>query len=254
MDGIQSTDIKSVKIGVLLRDESVFVLHDSSCDVSSCRWTITSTDSSGQATIICARKSRPPCPAYTTTIQLVNSFIISWVDYCNSILAGVLKYQLDRLQFILNMQRDRYLVTAVMNISHHFKRPPILAAISAAHRFRLMFDCIQSAAWSRPRLHLWLLCQNLVKPQRSSLHSWNIVWLDQILQLCCKWALVLLTVRAYGPRRNINYHKIIIVIIIIIIIIRRHGEYRQSRVRIRRSTAILTDDVDDDFHGAYTYI
>jgi len=32
----------------------------------------------------------------------VNSFVISRVDYCNSLLAGVPRYQLDRLQSVMN--------------------------------------------------------------------------------------------------------------------------------------------------------
>ena len=35
----------------------------------------------------------------STTIQIVNSFIISWVEHCNGILAGIPKYQRDQLQF-----------------------------------------------------------------------------------------------------------------------------------------------------------
>ena len=33
---------------------------------------------------------------------VVNSFVISRVDYCNSLLAGVPRYQLDRLQSVQN--------------------------------------------------------------------------------------------------------------------------------------------------------
>jgi len=33
---------------------------------------------------------------------VVNSFVISRVDYCNSLLAGVPQFQLDRLQSVLN--------------------------------------------------------------------------------------------------------------------------------------------------------
>jgi len=33
---------------------------------------------------------------------VVNSFVISRVDYCNSLLAGVPRYQLDRLQSVMN--------------------------------------------------------------------------------------------------------------------------------------------------------
>ena len=39
----------------------------------------------------------------STAIQLVNSFVISRVDYCNSLLADLPKYQLDRIQSVLNV-------------------------------------------------------------------------------------------------------------------------------------------------------
>ena len=39
----------------------------------------------------------------TIPIQLVNSLIISRVYYCNCILAGVPKYQIDRLQSVLKV-------------------------------------------------------------------------------------------------------------------------------------------------------
>ena len=38
-----------------------------------------------------------------TAIQLVNRFVISKIDYCNSILLGLPKYQQDRLQSVLNV-------------------------------------------------------------------------------------------------------------------------------------------------------
>ena len=38
----------------------------------------------------------------STAIVLVNSFIVSWVDYCNSLLAGLLICQLARMQLVLN--------------------------------------------------------------------------------------------------------------------------------------------------------
>ena len=44
-------------------------------------------------------RSLPTC----TAIQLVNSFVISRVDYCNSLLAGLPKYQLDRIESVLNV-------------------------------------------------------------------------------------------------------------------------------------------------------
>ena len=65
-------------------------------------------------------KSIPHALPTSTAIQLVNSFIISRVDYCNSILAGAPKYQLDRLQSILNVAVRLISVIVDMTISHHF--------------------------------------------------------------------------------------------------------------------------------------
>ena len=38
----------------------------------------------------------------STAVQLINSLIISHIDYCNNLLAGLPVYQLDRVQSILN--------------------------------------------------------------------------------------------------------------------------------------------------------
>ena len=38
----------------------------------------------------------------STAIRLANSFVISKIDYCNSLLAGLLAYQLEKIQSILN--------------------------------------------------------------------------------------------------------------------------------------------------------
>ena len=38
----------------------------------------------------------------SSAVQLINSFVISRIDYCNSLLAGLPAYQLDRVQSILN--------------------------------------------------------------------------------------------------------------------------------------------------------
>ena len=51
----------------------------------------------------------------------------------------------------------------------------------------------------------WL--HRCVQVEPKNLLIWIIIWLDWILQLCCKCAFVLRTVRAYGLRRNINYHN-----------------------------------------------
>ena len=101
---------------VLLLDRSAFVLRDGSVDVSSvvrnlgAFFDITMSMNDHINRLVRAscyqlrriKSIRHDLPK-STTIQLVNSFIISRVDYCNSILAGVPKYQLDRLQSILNV-------------------------------------------------------------------------------------------------------------------------------------------------------
>ena len=38
----------------------------------------------------------------TTAIQLMNSFVVTSVDYCNSLLTGLPVHQLDRIQSVLN--------------------------------------------------------------------------------------------------------------------------------------------------------
>ena len=65
---------------------------------------IMSTDSSGHVSnsyidLKCIQRSLPT----STAILLVLSFVISQVDYCNGILAGLPKDQLDRIQSILSV-------------------------------------------------------------------------------------------------------------------------------------------------------
>ena len=198
----------------------------------------------------------------STAIQLVKSFIISRVDYCNSILAGVPKYQLELLQSILNVAvrlifgysqydhittllRDRlhwlqvtqridfkrsltifkalnglapgYISDYCVRVSTNQRRsrlrsvsqdclvvPPPSKTIKFRER---SFGICGPTTWNslpdckRRRLH-WR-----VQVKTKNLLIWIIVWLDWILQLCCKCALVLRTVHAYGLRRNINYHN-----------------------------------------------
>ena len=43
----------------------------------------------------------------TTAITLINSFVISRIDYCNSLLCGLPSYQLARLQSVLNAAAAR---------------------------------------------------------------------------------------------------------------------------------------------------
>jgi len=41
-------------------------------------------------------------PMETAKTGIVNSFVVSTVDYCNSLLAGVPQYQFDQLQAVMN--------------------------------------------------------------------------------------------------------------------------------------------------------
>ena len=101
---------------VLLLDRSAFVLRDGSVDVSSvmrnlgafCDVTMSMNDHLNRlvrSSYYQLRRIKSICHTLptSTAIQLVNSFNISRVDYCNNILAGVPKYPLDRLQSILNV-------------------------------------------------------------------------------------------------------------------------------------------------------
>ena len=49
-----------------------------------------------------------------TAIQLVNSFIVSRVDYCDSTLSGIPSYQLDRIPSLLNVAARLIYWTVVM--------------------------------------------------------------------------------------------------------------------------------------------
>ena len=51
-----------------------------------------------------------------TAIQIVNSFIVTCIDYCNSLLVGLLAYQLDQVQSVLNYAA--YLVYGHGNYDH----------------------------------------------------------------------------------------------------------------------------------------
>ena len=77
---------------------------------------------------------------------VVNSFVISRVDYCNSLLAGAPRYQLDRLQSVLN-------TAALITRRCQEARPhqtcaaglPPLAAGPAAHPVQVVPADVQSA-------------------------------------------------------------------------------------------------------------
>ena len=67
----------------------------------------------------------------STAVQLINSFVISRIDYCNSLLAGLPAYQLDRVQSILKFVtcliygRAKYdQITPILRNKLHWLRVP----------------------------------------------------------------------------------------------------------------------------------
>ena len=67
----------------------------------------------------------------STVVQLINSFVISRIDYCNSLLAGLPAYQLDHISWILNFAarlvygRTEYdYVTSILRDKLHWLRVP----------------------------------------------------------------------------------------------------------------------------------
>ena len=256
---------------VLLLDQSAFVLWDGSIKVSSVMRnlgaffdvTMSMNDHinrlvwSSYYQLRQIKSIRHALPT-STAIQLVNSFIISWVDYCNSILATYRSINSTGCSLFWTWQRDWFSVTANMTISHHFWETDYAG-------FRLLTVLISSDYWwsgkrcmvspqatsrtivsksrqiSGDRVYVlqvtvlpssqtikfgessfgicgpitwnslpdckrrWL--HRSVQVETKNLLIWIIVWLALILQLCCKCALVLRTVRAYGLRHNINYHN-----------------------------------------------
>ena len=149
---------------VLLIDQSAFALRDCSVDVTSVMRnlgalfdvTMSMNDHINRLVRLShyqlyrIKSTRHALPT-TTVIQLVNSFIISRVDYCNSIPFWM-------------WQRGWFRLQPIWPYHTTFERPATLAAGYSAHWFQAKFDGIQSAVWSLPRLHLGLLCQSLDKP------------------------------------------------------------------------------------------
>jgi len=56
--------------------------------------------------IKCPIKALP----FDTAKSLVNSFVISRIDYCNNLLTGLPNYALDRLQRVMNLQHGCFAV------------------------------------------------------------------------------------------------------------------------------------------------
>ena len=74
------------------------VVFDASMDMSTHVDRLVSTCFYQLRRIRAIRRSIPT----STAIQLVNSFVISRIDYCNSILAGLPACEFDRIQSVLN--------------------------------------------------------------------------------------------------------------------------------------------------------
>ena len=103
----------------------------------------------------------------STAIRLVNSFVVSKVDYCNSLLAGLPAYQLEKVQSILNYaapliygRRHYDHVTPLLPDGLHWLRVPqrvryksclllykAMNGLSPSYIHQLLSQCIQC---SRP--------------------------------------------------------------------------------------------------------
>ena len=118
---------------------------------------------------ICAiRKSIPTSNA----VQLVNSFVVSRVDYCNCLLAGLPACQLNRVQAILNSvarlvygRRNNEYVTPLLRHKLHWLRI----------RERVQFKCcllVYKALNGLAPTYIANFCSRVADvPDRSSLHS-----------------------------------------------------------------------------------
>jgi len=80
---------------------------------------------------------------------VVNSFVISRVDYCNSLLAAVPRYQLHRLQSVLNTAA-RLIVGAKKHdhIKHVLRDRLHLASRPTVRPVQAVSADIQDAAWT----------------------------------------------------------------------------------------------------------
>ena len=113
----------------------------------------------------------------STGIQLVNSFIILRVDYCNSIQAGLPKYQLDRMKSV----HSQYCARLIFGRGRHDHVTPLLwdrlhwLLVPQRVEFEdCLHVCLQSVEWFGPRLLVALLFQHVNNYRRSSLRSSTI--------------------------------------------------------------------------------
>ena len=104
-----------------------------------------------------------------TVIQLVNSFLISRIDYYNSILLGLPKYEQDRLKSVLNVAarlihgRNWYdHITDLLRVILHWFR------VSQRITFKCCLPCLQVSTWISPSIHSQRLYQKV--------NYWTSIW------------------------------------------------------------------------------
>jgi len=80
---------------------------------------------------------------------VVNSFVVSRIEYCNSLLAGAPQYQLDRLQTVMNTAaRLIYGVGKFDRIQHLISHRPHWLSVHKRVQFKRVYWLIkQSTAW-----------------------------------------------------------------------------------------------------------
>ena len=93
----------------------------------------------------------------STAVQLVNSFIISRVDYCNSVLAGVSNQSHAGNTQLCSSTRIRSLPVRPRHRSHQIQIA--LATGSTSCPFQVCDACVQSATRHRSFIHRPILCQ-----------------------------------------------------------------------------------------------
>src|SRR6218665_177585 len=78
---------------------------------------------------------------------LVNSFIVSRIDYCNSLLAGMSICQLERIQSLLNSAARLFIwPDTIWSRYRSAARQPTLSACSSAYYLQAVLDHLQSNA------------------------------------------------------------------------------------------------------------